>query len=264
MANNKIKIPWYRFEPRRGGFGSGANLGGLPDFPAGRFPRPRLNLRPKPRAQEEPVREPVDEKVRERDPAKVPNRYPILDPRQLPDAQNDPGSNPYRSPSPGMIPVPKPSPSPAPNPRRDPGKSPGVNQKQPMPQVPALPFTVPYSVPSGTPSPGYQYTPSSPDLDFRKDFISDVERVSRLTGLKALDIYIFMRDYDYQNKSFADFSQDANARFGVIAGTVLAAALVGKSLAELWGARATTGFVPTIKYDEDFMNEYFGTDQQIY
>jgi len=276
--DNKIKIPWYRFRPQADRNTTDLLGQQIGDFPIPRVPRIRVRARPRPRPQEEPVREPVDEKVREREPSRVPRGVPILDPRQLPDPSQDPGTNPYRTPAPGTLPLPTPIPSPVPNPRRDPGKSPGVNQKQPMPQIPALPFTItvpniqvpmptpnPYDIPQLQVPPGYkQNVPRGADREWSNNFISDVEKVAQLTGLQALQVYVFMRDYDYSNRSFGDFTNDARNEFGLVAGTLLATILAAKSLAELWGARATAGFTPMVKLDEDFMNEYFGADQQIY
>lgn len=269
--DNKIKIPWYKVTIKGSQGGSGFDTPSpnleIPDFRKPRKPKRNRNRTRQRQRQRERVRERVRENVREREPSRVPNRYPILDPRQQPNPKEDYGDNPYREPGMNPLPLPIPGlPSPSPDTRRDPGATPGVNQKQPTPQTPFAPspnggFALPYEIPSIIPPPGYKtFTPQQEQ--WGNDFITNVEFVSRITGIQAKMLYTFMRDYDYENGSLPQFTNDAQAQFGAFGGAVLATIIAGKMLGEMWGKRALNSFAPVIKLDDEYMQDYFGT--QIY
>lgn len=265
-SGNRINIPWYR---RKVNYSAGSGItppeNPTIDFGLPRIPKPRSRTRGRGRQkpERERVRERVRETVREREPSRVPNRYPILDPRQQPNPQDDHGKNPYREPGTNPIPLPTPLPNPVPAPRGKPG-NPGVNQKQPMPQapVPGGGFALPYEIPSIIPPEDYKFKVKNYTDDQKQwanDFITNLELVARLTAIEAKQLYSFTRDYDYESNNLGQFTTDAQAEFGVAAGSILAIIVGAKSLGQLWGKRITAGFAPVIKLDDEFMQDYFGT-----
>lgn len=274
--DNRIRIPWYRAKPKMthnlsNGNGESPSLN-LPYIP--RIPKPRNRKRQRNRPQRQRVRERVrvPATATEPDPQRVPNRYPIIDPRKQLDPKQDPGTNPYREPGMNPVPVPRPSPNPSPNTRRDPGATPGVNQKQPMPQRPFSPGVAMniddiiediFTVPSPIPPVGYEFKGYSPkQQEWGNDFINNLELVSRVTAIESKRLYIFVRDFDYETGNLASFNALATEEFGSVAAVILSTGVAVKMLGQLWGKRlnavAGSSF-GTIKLDDDFMQEYFGT-----